>query len=237
MGCTGKATATPATGSTVASSSVESTSNQNNPGEDGSSPSPNQNSFNIGSGISPVLPSQKSNPSASPINSPSTSTTVSTIVSSANSARYSAILQLVVELRTHHISNDTIKQSITITDLNTLVTSLAAQPVKEAWESLALCLAGTCNDEKFLEFARTVVVDGSSHGMQNGPLALNLLIANKYWNTDNTIAFSEALSSAHSAIIILNKPDLAKSWQKFVECKGKCADKNQILFNLLKALS
>lgn len=145
-------------------------------------------------------------------------------------------LHLTLDLRDYYNQKNTIKTSETITRLNNEIKALQSPAVQEAWDTLALCIARGCNDDRFLDFINTLSIESNNNGMRNAQLTVDLTTAVKYWNTDNTIRLSEAITAVDAQVRGLNQPELQKSWQKIVDCNGKCATRTQLIFDFLKAL-
>ena len=67
-------------------------------------------------------------------------------------------------------------------------------------------------------------------------LILDYLTADKYWNTENTVRFSEAVTSVNKQVKQLNKTSLSSAWKKTVECSGNCSAKYGVMFSFLEEL-
>ncbi len=145
----------------------------------------------------------------------------------------SGILSLVLDLHQAYQKKNTIDQASLVTQVDTIVKNVQSSALRQAWETLALCLAGQCAETNFLEFVRVLA---SEKTQANGQLILDFLAADTYWNTENTIRFSEAVTNVNAAVQGTNSPGLVSAWKKTVDCAGNCSAKTSIMFSFLEEL-
>lgn len=150
---------------------------------------------------------------------------------------YNNLLLKVLELRQSHINLDIIQTAELVTEIEDKIDSLENDPITDNWETIALCLAGTCGDDDFLDFILTITLEGDKIGLTNGKLIVNLLTANKYWNTDNTVKFSQAVTDTNQAIKDLSDETISSKWLEIVECDGSCSDKDTLMFDIIELLA
>ena len=157
-------------------------------------------------------------------------------VISEQSKNYDLLILKVLELREDYASSDLISQAEKVTEIDNLVSFIKSQPIDDSWETTALCIAKNCADTDFLDFILDISLESGKTGSEKGRLIVNLLTADKYWNTDNTLQFSQALTDTNSEIENFNSEAANAKWKEIVECNGACSQKDQLLFELLKLI-
>ena len=154
----------------------------------------------------------------------------------ASAGQFTGLLRLVLELRTKYLQNDTVATAERVTQIDAAVDAMQSTALGESWETLALCLARNCGANDFLEFIRTLAAEGAKSGMQHAQLIVDLITANKYWNSDNTVRFSEAVTAVDTSVNSLNQTALVSNWQAIVTCDGRCSTKTRLIFDFLQSL-
>ncbi|MDO8660848.1 MAG: hypothetical protein Q7K43_03090 [Candidatus Woesearchaeota archaeon] len=165
--------------------------------------------------------------SSSTTNSPLTSQISTNITSRSN------LLSLVLDLRQAHQKKNIIDVANLVTDINNAVSQIKNNALSQSWETLALCLASSCSDAQFLEFVRVIALQG---GTSYNQLILEFMTADKYWNTENTVRFSEAVTNVNNEVQHLNKTSLVSAWKSAVDCSGSCSSKTSAMFGFLEEL-
>ncbi|GEM_PF-6218211 len=190
----------------------------------------------LGTGAATVIPITKSAPdSLAGINISATSLPILTqTVSSANIPypQLSSLLGMVLDLHQAYQKKNIIDSATLVTDIDSVIKRSQNSALSQSWETLTLCLSSTCSDVSFLEFIRVL----SSEGGKNGQLILDFITADKYWNTENTIRFSEAVTNVNTEVELLNKTNLVSAWKNIVDCAGTCVSKTSIMFGFLEEL-
>ena len=148
---------------------------------------------------------------------------------------YNNLLMKILELRDAS-KTDPIKQAELVTEIDDVVSLLDNNPVTDQWETTTLCLADKCTDNDFFDLIITIALEGDKEGISYGNLIVNLLTANKYWNTDNVVKFSQAMTSANALITELNDEAITSKWHEIVDCDGGCAEKNELNFEMIKLI-
>lgn len=150
---------------------------------------------------------------------------------------YNNLLLKILDLRESYIDSDIIQTAGLVTEIDDIITSLDNDPVTDNWETITLCLARkTCNDEGFLDFILTIALEGDKIGLSKGDLIVDLLTANKYWNSDNIVKFSYALTATNEAINDINDETLSSKWLDIVECDGGCSDRDELIFDIIRLI-
>lgn len=145
---------------------------------------------------------------------------------------YNNFLLKILELRKASKS-DKIKQAELVTEIDSIINSLHNKPITDQWETTTLCLASQCTDEDFFDLILAIALEGDKAGVTYGNLIVNLLTANKYWNTDNVVKFSQAITKSNKLISNLNNPEITEKWHEIVNCDGICSEKNELNFELI----
>lgn len=156
---------------------------------------------------------------------------------SAQAALIPMLLRQILDLRVAAAKNDTVKTSLLVTKIQDLVAAQKSSVLGERWDAVALCLAKMCSDAEFLRFVTAVATEAEGKGSASGALILNLLAVNQYWQTDNTVRFSEAVTSVDRSVSQLNQTQLSSSWSVIVGCAGKCHERESLLFSFFDALA
>lgn len=148
---------------------------------------------------------------------------------------YDTLILHILDLR-DIVGKDILKQAELVNIINQDIKKIGSDNIQEQWETTALCLARTCADKDFMQLILTVAIEGDRDGYEVGNLMMNILTANKYWGSDNTIRFSESLDKANKQIMALNKEGILDGWKKLVACDGKCPDKNSFTFMVIRQI-
>lgn len=126
---------------------------------------------------------------------------------------------------------EVVKRSALIAQTNTLVEGMGNKRIQGEWDGLAQCMAKGCIDPDYYNFIITVT---TQKRVANRDLLYNLILANKYWGTNEIIDFSQALTKADTAVEQLGSREASKKWNEIVECDGKCPEKNDLFFEMIK---
>ncbi len=148
---------------------------------------------------------------------------------------YDSLILHILDLRDVG-GKDILKQAELVNIINQGIKQIGSDNIQEQWETTALCLARTCADKDFIQLILTVAIEGDRDGYGVGNLIMNILIANKYWGSDNTIRFSKALDNANKQITELSKAGISDEWKKFVASDGKCQEKDSFAFHVIRGI-
>ncbi|HLD04194.1 MAG TPA: hypothetical protein VJG90_00590 [Candidatus Nanoarchaeia archaeon] len=165
----------------------------------------------------------------------STTPSLSSLTPEQTQTAYHGLIVHILDLR-EVVGKDILKQVELVNIINQDIKQIGSDNIQEQWETTALCLARTCTDKDFMQLILTVAIEGDRDGYEVGNLIMNILTANKYWGSDNTIRFSESLDKANKQITSLNKPAVSGSWKKLVACDGQCAEKNSLTFDAIRQI-
>ncbi len=150
---------------------------------------------------------------------------------------YNNLLLKILDLRQSYISSDIIQTAELVTEIDKDIASLDNNPIMDNWETITLILARKIADnDDFLDFILTVALEGDKIGLAYGDLIVDILTANKYWSTDNTVKFSQSLTSANKAIVGIDNETLSSKWDEIVGCDGSCSDKDNLMFESIRLI-
>lgn len=125
-----------------------------------------------------------------------------------------------------------VKKSVLITTTNRLVEGLNNKRIQNEWNGLAECMSKGCSDIDYYNFIVTVI---TQKRVQNSDLIYNLILTNKYWGTNEIIEFSQALTKVDDGVDTLGSREVQKDWSEILECDGKCPEKDDLFFQMIKA--
>lgn len=128
---------------------------------------------------------------------------------------------------------DVVKRSTLISTTNEMISSLGNKRIKGDWDTLSECMQKGCTDIDYYNFLITVVTQKK---VANGDLIYNLILVNKYWGTAEIIDFSQALTKVDKAVSDLGSREVTKAWQAIVACDGKCVEKDDLFFQMIKTI-
>ncbi len=148
---------------------------------------------------------------------------------------FDQLFSLTLELRDYYKDKDTLGISHTVTQIDTIVSKLGSSPLHEMWDTLSLCLARECGDDKFLDFINSIALESIGR-MKNAQLIVDLVTANKYWDTDNVVRLSESITHVDIQVRDLNQPETISLWENIVGCGNDCPNRTELSFSLLEGL-
>jgi len=137
------------------------------------------------------------------------------------------IIANVIELRD---VESTVKKADLIAETDDFVDSLGNKNVNAEWISLTECLSQTCSNADFFNVVQTVAYE---ERVPNYELIVNLVLTYKYWNGEDVVKFSKALTTVDKQLDVLNIRVVSDAWKKIVECDGTCPNKAQLYFELI----
>ena len=150
---------------------------------------------------------------------------------------YNNLLLDILDLRENYIDSNIIQTAELVTEFDKEVASLNNNPISDNWETITLSLAKkTADNDNFLDFILTVALEGDKIGLSDGDLIVDILTANKYWNTDHTVKFSQSLTSSNKAITDISDEALSSKWDEIIECDGSCTDKANLIFEIIRLI-
>lgn len=161
---------------------------------------------------------------------------VKNIFNKKTSDKYSYLLLDIIELRENYIQRKIIETAQKVSDIDEEINTMNNTKITNNWETITLCLAENCSEEDFIEFILTVILEKQEE-ISNGEIIEGLLTANKYWNTDNVVKFSKALTETNQNINLLNDATISETWFKIIDCNGICIEKEELIFEIIKLLS
>jgi len=140
------------------------------------------------------------------------------------------IISNVLELRK---VESTVKKADLIAETDDLVDSLNNKNINAEWGSLTACLSVTCSNADFLNVVQTVAYEEK---IPRYELIINLVLTYKYWNSEEVVKFSKALTAVDKQLDELNIRVVSDAWKKIVECDGTCPNKAPLYFDLIGEL-
>ncbi len=144
---------------------------------------------------------------------------------------YTNIILDAVALR--NVKNDSVAMARYVSELDVLV-GKAKQEVKTHWTRIAECLP-SCEDDLYFDMIVAAAIEGTS-AVPNAKLIADLVAANRFWGSEDVVEFSKALSAADAALNQMRSKLLDKQWQAIVACDGKCGEKNDLFFDLIRVV-
>ena len=134
-----------------------------------------------------------------------------------------------IELRQ---TTEPLKKANMISELDDLVSQADNAHVTEQWEALVECLATGCHDGLYSEFILAIALEYQDK-LPHSALIINIISTNRYWGSESVIEFSRAMTLVDEDIQKLDSRKIEKKWDEIVECNGVCAEKNDLVFDLV----
>ena len=136
----------------------------------------------------------------------------------------------VVNLRSPMLG--TVERSNLVSLTDDLISSVNNPKVSESWNRLIGCFDKGCEDKEYFAFLYTLVTEEE---VPHRVLLSNIIVIQRYWGTDeNILTFSRALTDVHKGVSGLGSSKVNEIWDKVVDCDGKCVERNDLFFSLVK---
>ena len=135
-----------------------------------------------------------------------------------------------------HKASEPVDRANLISSMDELVAESKSEEIQEQWDRMMGCLTARCPDEAFLDMV-LVTVAQYEKDIPESALLINVIATSKYWSKpDHLLEFSKALSMSNEQIRNLDNRKIEKIWEQIVSCKGVCPEKNDLYFDLIKAV-
>lgn len=133
-------------------------------------------------------------------------------------------------------SDDSVRRAQLISAIDTLVAKSGDENIDEQWARMTECLGTTCPDDAFFDM---VFVSTNDHqaDIKNADLILNILVVNRYWDTEEVVEFSKSLSEVDTQLQELGSRKAKGTWDDIVECNNECAERNDLYFELIRSIT
>lgn len=146
---------------------------------------------------------------------------------------YSAIILKGIELR--NVKNDSVSKAKLVSSLDTLVALSNGEEIKTDWNRIVECLSGSCSDDQYFDLIVSSAIEGQKDVMHSRLIA-DLVTAGRFWGSQDVVEFSKALASADEQLNSMRSKLLDKQWNAIVACDGKCLEKNDLFFDLIRVV-
>lgn len=141
---------------------------------------------------------------------------------------YRPLILDAVEIRT--IGNNSVAKARIIDDMDKNIGRVEEQEILDKWDELTNCLHAGCSDDALFDFILTIVISRPEEVPQAKLLA-DVIVAGRFWGSNDVLKFSKAVTAANEAISQVNAKEIDKKWDEIVACDGKCQEKNDLVFD------
>lgn len=128
---------------------------------------------------------------------------------------------------------EVVKKSALITKTNAIVRQIGNKRIQNDWDGLTECMPKGCTDVDYYNFIVTVITQKK---VKHTDLIYNLILTNKYWGTNEIVDFSQSLTKVNEDVERLGSREVSKKWNEIIECDGKCQDKDDLFFLMIKTV-
>lgn len=146
---------------------------------------------------------------------------------------YAPLILDTVAIRT--VGNNTLSKAKIIDDMDKNIENVKENDVLDKWDMLTNCLNEGCPDDDLLDFIVAIVISRPDK-VPNAKLVADVIVAVRFWGSTEVLKFAKAANSANEAVAAMNFKDVDKKWEQIVACDGKCAEKNDLLFEEIKLI-
>ena len=146
---------------------------------------------------------------------------------------YESLILDAIDMRS--VGNDSIVKARIIDDMDSHIGSVAEKEILGKWGEITACLNAGCSDDSLFDFMLSVVISRPDK-VPNAKLIADVIVAGRFWGSDEVLKFSKALTAANEGIALLNSKELDKKWDGIVACAGSCAEKNSLIFDEVKLI-
>ena len=145
---------------------------------------------------------------------------------------YKKIILDAIELR--NAGNNSVARARLVAELDVLVQNTKRTEIKTHWQRVTECLP-ECEDDTFFDLIVASAIEGNKKVPQ-AKLVGDLVVANRFWGANDVVEFSRALSAADESISLMRSKLLDRQWQAIISCDGKCDEKNNLFFDLIRVV-
>jgi len=138
------------------------------------------------------------------------------------------IILNTIELR---LEQDTLTRSTLVTQTDQLVRRTNDRQLQGEWSLITECLPQGCDDAQFLNF---IALTASHLDIKHNELLQNLIGSYKYWNSEDILTFSKAMTNVNLGVDELYSRSLEEKWNQIVECDGQCENENDLYFEIIE---
>jgi len=133
-------------------------------------------------------------------------------------------------------ASDPVDKADLISTIDDLVAQAESDEIKDQWDRMMQCLSTSCPDEAYLDMV-LVTVATFEEDVPESALLINIIATSKYWgDAEHLLDFSKAMSMANEQLQIVENRKAEKLWEDIVECNNACPEKNDLYFELIKAI-
>ena len=146
---------------------------------------------------------------------------------------YTAIIVKAIELR--NVKNDSVARARMVSSLDNLVATTKGDEAKVQWSKIIDCLSSQCADDQYFDLIVASALEGQK-SVHRARLIVDLIATARFWGTQEVIEFSKALASSDEQVAAMRSKLLGRQWDVIVACDGKCAEKNDLFFDLVRVV-
>jgi len=114
---------------------------------------------------------------------------------------YAPLILDSVEIR--KVSNNSLMKAKIIDDMDKNIGRVGEDAILERWDDITVCLNNGCGDDMLFDFILSIVITRPEK-VPNAKLVADVIVAGRFWGSEDVLKFSKAVTAANDAIAILN---------------------------------
>ena len=122
-----------------------------------------------------------------------------------------------------------------VSSTDNFIKKMNNKEVSEQWDKLISCINEGCSDNKYFDFLIVLFTQYKSK-LPREDLLMNLLAVQRYWDSDEVVTFSKAMSYVDEEIGKTHSQSLEKKWQAIVDCNNQCPEKNSLFLEMIQLI-
>ena len=139
--------------------------------------------------------------------------------------------QIILNTINLRVEQDTLAQSRLVTQTDEMVRATGVRPLLAEWNLLTECMPEGCDDATYFNFITLVT---QHQEIPNQDLIQNLIATYKYWDSEEIVRFSKAMTAVELSVDEAFSRSLEEKWKEIVACDGSCGEENDLYFQAIE---
>ena len=131
------------------------------------------------------------------------------------------------------VGNNSLMKARIIDDMDKNIGRVSENDILDRWDEITGCLNTGCSDDALFDFILSIVI-ARQEKVPNAKFIADVIVAGRFWGSTEVLKFSKAVTAANEAVAATNAKNIDKKWDEVVACDGKCAEKNNLIFDEIK---
>lgn len=121
-----------------------------------------------------------------------------------------------------------------IVEINEYIEEINSDFVNNPWQETLNCAYSGCDDELYLRLINSIVSEDDD---TRSDLIHEIIQTALFWNSKNTLFFSQTLTNADKLIEELDDDIINQKWDSIIKCNGECEGFNDQIFSIIDIIT